>query len=1245
MTSGLAERIEVSAGTAPARMDGFSRVVLAAAGLSVIAGLAGVMLVLGKAGLSAAVLVLIGPAAALLLLTRRLRQSQRALHAARCRGALLSQILETAPVEVSIKDALGRYVWVNAEVTQRRGLSPDVIAGKTAGEIGIDPAQAANAMAHDQEVLRTRRPSGPREQIVYSDDGRIRDITSVIKVPILADGGIAFIASFNVDHTGLRADQIKADATRRLLETAFESAPVTMQIIDHTRRVLWANRCFRESFGWTEESPLGRKLSEVLPYPEIMAESRRANDALLDGRIRQAQMDQLYPATPRRPALHLSVTKVSIPGPPGTQPLVLSMGVDVTALRQAEADAAIHRRLMDSILRYAPLTIQVKDRDLRFCWANDAFCQAVHATADTLIGKTLHELGLSEDAVALTHAYDRQVLETGERTAFSETWSREDGQRHIMVVKAPILDDAGRPTHIITMGTDVTALQRLQAELTESRRQLQMVMDAVPVIIALKDRALRYVLVNQEFQRRVAYRTADVLGKRVQDVVAAGAFSPEMERQDLVLLETGIEPPPLLLHPVSAEGEVTSFSFRRLAVRGASGAIEGLLMVGVDVTAQTRIAQDLRQLNEELERRVESRARALAEANELVSTVIRSSPVPIVTHGGDGGVSGWNPAAERLTGLASAQVLDPARGLPDVAWRAPLRAIARQILQGQVVEGAALALTGADGGTVQCLIYGAPLHGTDGAIAGAVTIWLDVTESHRALGALEAMRTSLEDAIEGSDQSIVLYDKDDRIVLFNRHFLDHYSDFRDVLRVGLKFEDGYRLAAQQGVFQLPPGQDIEAFLAARLARRARANGERFLRRHANGRVFEVWENRARNGGIVTMGADVTEKLKLEQQLLHAQRMEAVGQLTGGVAHDFNNLLGVISLNLELIQMHVDAGSDVHGFAASALDAIAIGATLTRRLIAFARRQTLQPVTTDIPALIRGIDPLLQRAVGESVSMSFAFGPAPCVAVIDPGQLESALLNLAVNARDAMPQGGNMAISVREIAVGDDLPGLAAGDYVEISVSDSGTGIPTAILDRVFEPFFSTKETGKGSGLGLSMVFGFAKQSGGHVTIASKAGLFTTVTLYFPQLLAERPAPPVSDGESGRAAVGRGELVLLVEDNEALREATAGVLERLGYRVVEAGDAAAARAALALQAEVALVFTDIVLPNRESGIALGAELRRQRPDLPVLFASGFVAPGDVDGESLPNDAVVLGKPYQQAELAEALQRSLQKAVLF
>jgi PAS domain S-box-containing protein len=1197
----------------------------------VLVGVLAGCLAQGAAGLPSVVLAMLAPAAALLLLDRRLRRTTQALEAARRSNRLLSQILERAPLELSIKDAEGRYVWLNPEGIRRRALDLDRVIGKTAAEIGIDAVQAANAMAHDQAVLRTGLADGPREQIVYGADGRIRDITSVTKIPILEDGAVACIVSFNVDHTGLRADHIEAEATRRLLETAFEGAPVTMHIVDHSGRMLWANTVFRRYAGFAEESPVGRPLAEMVPDPEILAAVLRANAALLSGEVTQLQLDQRLPATAYRPELHLSVTKVAIPGPRGTQKLILTMGVDVTAQRQAEADAAIHRRLMDSILRYAPLTIQVKDTDLRFCWANDAFCQAVRATRETLLGKTLRDLDLPEASVERNHAIDREVLRTGERTELTQRWTRGKSVRHIMVVKAPILDDDGRPTHIITMGADITDRHRLQAELTESRRQLQLVIDAAPVIIALKDRELRYVLVNQEFMRRVPHQTDEVLGRRVQDIIAEDAFSPEMERQDLELLRTGIEPPSMVLHPVSPDGEVRVFSFRRLAVRDSDGAIDGVLVVGVDVTEQTRAAQELRLLNEELERRVEERARALAEANELVSTVIHSSPVPIVTHRGDGSVSTCNPAAARLTGLA--------------AGLAPIEAVARRILQGEVVEAAALTLADPAGQDVHCLVYGAQLRGADGEIAGAVTIWLDVTDSRRALDALEAMRTSLQDAIEASDHSIVLYDKDDRVVLHNRHFLEHFSELRDAPQVGLKFEDAYRLAAQQGFYQIPDGQDIESFVAERLARRARANGERFLRRHADGRVFEVWENRARNGGLVTMGVDVTEKLKLEQQLLHAQRMEAVGQLTGGVAHDFNNLLGVISLNLDLIQMHVDEDDEVHAFAASALDAITIGATLTKRLIAFARRQTLRPEATDIPALIRGIAPLLQRAVGEPVALSFAFADQPCFAVIDPGQLESALLNLAVNARDAMPQGGQLGIAVRGVVIMTEQPGLAPGEYVEISVTDSGIGIAPAILDRVFEPFFSTKDTGKGSGLGLSMVFGFAKQSGGHVTIASEPGRFTTVTLYFPRLLDETSGRRPDGSAAAPTKPGQGELVLLVEDNAALREATVTVLKRLGYRVVEAEDAAMAREVLARHAEVALVFTDIVLPNGESGIDLAAELRRVRPDLPLLFASGFVAPGDVGGETLPVDAVVLGKPYQQSELAAALRRCLGKAFLF
>ncbi|WP_307420721.1 response regulator [Azospirillum rugosum] len=373
----------------------------------------------------------------------------------------------------------------------------------------------------------------------------------------------------------------------------------------------------------------------------------------------------------------------------------------------------------------------------------------------------------------------------------------------------------------------------------------------------------------------------------------------------------------------------------------------------------------------------------------------------------------------------------------------------------------------------------------------------------------------------------------------------------------------------------------------------------------------------------------------EAALRQSQKLEAIGQLTGGVAHDFNNLLTVIVGNLGLIERRADNPDEVRGMAATALAAAARGERLTQHLLAFARRQALRPQVVDVNRLVSGLVPLVQRAVGERIAVDLRLAPDLAHCRIDPNQCETALLNLAVNARDAMPDGGRLTIATRNVRL-DALAGGAAGelgpgDYVAVVVADTGAGIPPDILPHVFEPFFTTKDVGKGSGLGLSQIYGFARQSGGQAQIESAVGEGTTVTLLLPQTM-ERAA--VSDASLFRSdpLAGKGEVVLVVDDDDDVRALAARSLRDLGYVVVTAPDGPSAVAILQGGQRIDALFSDVVMPNGMSGVALAREARRLRPEIGVLLTSGYTAQALAQEHGLEESHPLLPKPYRETELA-------------
>ena len=393
-------------------------------------------------------------------------------------------------------------------------------------------------------------------------------------------------------------------------------------------------------------------------------------------------------------------------------------------------------------------------------------------------------------------------------------------------------------------------------------------------------------------------------------------------------------------------------------------------------------------------------------------------------------------------------------------------------------------------------------------------------------------------------------------------------------------------------------------------------------------------------GVAVYFSRTTERRKLEAQLQQSQRLESVGQLTGGIAHDFNNLLTVILGNAELLTESLADSEELAPLAGHIEAAATRGAELTRRLLAFARRQPLEPEPVDVNAAIRELEPLLRRALGEHVEIEVTRGAGLWPAMIDAGQFESALMNLAINARDAMPDGGRLTIETANVRIDEDYQGMhpdaKTGQYVLVAVSDTGTGIGEEDLGKVFEPFFTTKEKGRGTGLGLSMVYGFIKQSEGHVGIYSELGEGTTVKLYLPR--AHAGAAPQQKSES-RSNRGRGEAVLVVEDDPAVRGFAVAALEQLGYRVQTASGGAEALAVLEDGAEFDLLFTDVVMPGGMSGRELAEAATELRPGLKVLYTSGYTENSVVHHGRLDPDVQLLSKPYRRDELARRVRRVL------
>jgi PAS domain S-box-containing protein len=390
--------------------------------------------------------------------------------------------------------------------------------------------------------------------------------------------------------------------------------------------------------------------------------------------------------------------------------------------------------------------------------------------------------------------------------------------------------------------------------------------------------------------------------------------------------------------------------------------------------------------------------------------------------------------------------------------------------------------------------------------------------------------------------------------------------------------------------------------------------------------------------IFGMWLDVTERKQLETSLLHASKLEAVGRLTGGIAHDFNNMLSVVIGNLDLMQNSLDGNERAARRVRLALEGAQRCADLTDRLLTFSRRQPLQTSIVDLQNLVPGMLELLQRTLGERIDVQLKTQETLWSVEVDATQLEAALVNLAVNARDAMPDGGSLTVAMENRTFEEAGPQLSdlRGDFVAISVTDTGTGIAPEVLEKVFEPFFTTKESGKGTGLGLSMVYGFVRQSGGHIEIDSRLDAGTTIRLFLPRAANESQAGASPQPLVQLAFRGQGETIMVVEDDAKVRHVTLSTLRSLGFRVREAETGDDAVASLAERNDVDLVFSDVRMPGTLNGTELARRIRRDWPWMKVLLTSGYI-----DAEDDLSEFSIIFKPYRVSELAEKLRMLLHR----
>jgi PAS domain S-box-containing protein len=746
------------------------------------------------------------------------------------------------------------------------------------------------------------------------------------------------------------------------------------------------------------------------------------------------------------------------------------------------------------------------------------------------------------------------------------------------------------------------------------------ILDALPIHIAILDPSGRIAVVNKawkDFAIDNGYSgEGDAIGQNYLDVCtrARGAEAEQAKeiargiQSILSRHSNGF----VVEYPCDAPSQRRWFEMLAAPMPQMTGF--GAVIMHLNITS--------RKLAEEAWKASEAEFRNLAESMPQIVWVTRP----------DGWTTYFNHQWMTYTGLSLEESLGH-------GWNKPFHPLDQEAALGAWQNAVATAgsyslecrLRRADGEYRWWLIRGVPLKDAHGAVLkwfGTCTDIHDIKEAQKRVSD-QAM------LLEKTRDAILVVDLESRIVYWNKGAEQLYGWTSEEVR-GEPVEDRlYR--------------DPDAFRNSISITLANGDWAGELEQYIKGGETVVVECRStlvrdelgEPVSILSISTDVTQRRAVEEQLRQSQKMEAVGQLTGGIAHDFNNILFVILANSDALLEEENVSNAVTTRLDQIAEAVGRASALTRQLVAFSRKQTLHPQQTDLNDLVSDTGKLLRRALGAGIEIESILPEGLCVANIDRSQLETALVNLCINARDAMPDGGRLLIETRNVILDQDYvalnPDVKMGAYAMVSVTDTGTGIPPEALRKVFEPFFTTKEVGKGTGLGLSMVYGFIKQSGGHIKIYSEVGTGTTFKLYLPCSgeAAEQTSPPRN------VSLPRGdERILVVEDEPQVRASIIQQLRSLGYAVSEAGDGQSGIAAFeSAKGAYDLLLTDVVMPGPISGRLLVDEVKRRWPKTNVVFMSGFTELSAAHHGRLEEGALLLSKPFRKADLAQMVRQAL------
>jgi len=872
----------------------------------------------------------------------------------------------------------------------------------------------------------------------------------------------------------------------------------------------------------------------------------------------------------------------------------------------------------DAFMNNSPAVAFMKDESGRLVYVNRGFEEVFRTRLEDVRGKLDAELFAPATAAEI-RGNDLAVLAADRPMQFEEQVPVPDGDRSWLVSKFPFTDASGK-RFVGGVAVDITERKKAETALRASEDLFRDLMEHSHALICIHDLEGRILTINPAAERSLGYESSADFARempRIQDFLAPGA-EEGFERYLTAIAQTGVASG--MMSVVTRTGERRYWEYRNTM---RTEGVEKPVVRGVAIDVTDRVVAE----------------RSLRDAQRFSEEIIASAGEGIIVYGPDLRYLLWNPFMEELTGLPVEEVLGrrPEELFPDCTNNGVLDSL-RRALAGEKVSTDDLSLSVASTGrSARISSTYTPHLNADGRVVGVIEIVENVTVQKRAEETLRESQTSLERAqevgrigswVSGVEDDVLTWSKETcrifgvspasfdgrRATFFARVHPEDRDAVEAAMREAIELNRPYRI--EHRVVR-PDGSELWVYERADVVR------------DASGKAIRL-------EGIVQ---DITERRRLEEQFLQAQKMEAIGRLAGGVAHDFNNLLTAILGYTDLLLQQVGPGDAMREDLEQIQRAGDRAAALTRQLLAFSRRQMLEPKVIDVNVTVRHLENMLRRVLGEDVLLVTALDTDLELVRADPGQLEQVIVNLVVNSRDAMPSGGTITISTRSTMLDDalDLGGfaIAQGAYVVLEVLDTGSGMDTGTLARIFEPFFTTKEKGKGTGLGLATAYGIVKQSGGYISCDSEPGRGTRFQIYLPRSF-ERAEEGNASQHAVRDSLRGSETVLLVEDEEGVRRLSRRLLEAHGYHVLEAAEGEqAVEFAARYPDPIHLLLTDVVMPGM-SGPEVAGQIQALRPKIKILFMTGY---SDSTVTGLAPDAPLLQKPFTPDALAHRVRETL------